>query len=879
MRRVTRYLRTAALAAAAVSLSGSLLAQTPTPTPTATPTPTPTPVPVNVPASISGLAIPDGGRIDASNMVFDADGTIWSGSADSNVLLRISPDETKVRKWTMPKYAAPSHLLKEPDGKIWVTQLGGFKVSRFNPETAELTEWADTARRPTALVKRADGTFWLPETNGSLAGFDPATGTFTYWRSEDTANPILSLSYPFLDVDGAVWCGDFTAGTIVRFAPDGSKAKIWKLPSPYAQPSKIIRGPDGALWISLYNAGQLARFDPATAEMKTFDVGTYALPFDMKVYKDRIVYTEQTSGEVGVFAPGGSVPSSTSTLEAAEVTLTSTTATATPVTTTLTFTDVDVTTSSPLPITGSGFPGVARYPVIGGSAYALHVDEGRKRFLVGGPGEIVQALPPLAASADDHFYPAASSIPGRDGTRWVTQLVGWNRGTADSTGATAPTNVTAFLHPTDWILGLLPTASLGVEAGRLFSDGDPISGRMGGGDVAGALRITANGATTKLSDFYSWIRVARTRADGGTHGFARNSLKAGHGIGEGETGVVLTPPDASAYRVNAGLLVVEKAKGTVSIHSSEGALLAGPFAYDWPAGYQVQASTIFEAFLVPPAAAARITFSVTKGRVLPFGTAIDVVSGDPMDLPFFGPRTGALNQWVLGVERGGGSLGPTSRTDLLLYNPAAADTAVSIGFRTARLASDPAAAPRPSVSFTVPAGRVVTLRDVVKERFGLEGVAGSMDVVSDPPVAVLALVTAEDASGGRHGYGSAAVLGDAGPGDGARGVFIQASDAGWDVMESELQVTNPTDGTAQVTVRAFDAEGVERGTGLSLSVGPKEVLRLPAAFYTVSGNGAALGRLEVVPAAGSPPVFAVLVRQDKKSGDADAIVPYVVPSS
>ena len=184
------------------------------------------------------------------------------------------------------------------------------------------------------------------------------------------------------------------------------------------------------------------------------------------------------------------------------------------------------------------------------------------------------------------------------------------------------------------------------------------------------------------------------------------------------------------------------------------------------------------------------------------------------------------------------------------------------------------------MTLTVPAGKVVTLTDVVKETFGLEGVAGSMDISSDPPVFAFARVTAEDAGGGRHGYGLPALLGDSAPAPGSRGVFIQAADAGWDVMESELQVTNPTDAPATVTVRAFDAAGGRgRNSPSPLTVGPKEVVRVPSAFYTVAGFGTPIGRLEVVPAEGSQPVFATLIRQDKKTGDADAVVPYVVPSS
>lgn len=813
-------------------------------------------------------------------MILEADGTIWTASANENVLARISADEKKVKRWAMPRDAAPSHLLKETDGTLWVAQLGGFKVSRFDPSTARLTEWADAARRPTAFVKGANGTLWLPETNGTLTNFDPATGVFVYWRSTDAEKPISSLTYPFLDADGSIWSADFLRGNLLRYAPDGAKVTQWALPDAFSQPSKIIRGPDGAIWISLYSASQLARFDPATAELKTFNVGLFVLPFDMKIYQGRIAYTEQQAGEVGVFDPRARVPAETKTLEATEISLTSTSATVTPVSSTLVATELDVNAGSPKTIEGTGAVGLARYPAIEGAAYALVVDETRKRFLVGGPGQITEVLPPLPVTVDDQIFPAAASIGGRNGSRWATQTVAWNRGTADTAGATVDATVNVRLLPTDWIVGLSPTTTLTVGPGKIVSQDDPIGTDMGGTDTAGALRYTTGATATKFADFYSWIRVYRTREDGGTYGFARNFVKGGQGIGTGETGILLTPHDAGRQRTNAGMLVVEAGTGTVSIVDASGALVGGPFAYNWPAGYQAQASTIFDAFGIPPSPSARVVFSVTSGRVLPFGTAIDSVSGDPVDLPFYGPKNTAQFQWVVGAERGGGPLGPSSRTDLQLFNGAATDSTVTIGFRTARLASDVApVAPSASVSLVVPSGKVVTLTDVVKTSFGLEGVAGSMDISSDPPVFAFARVTAEDAGGGRHGYGSPALLGDAAPAAGSRGVFIQASDAGWDVMESELQVTNPTDSPATVAVRAFDAQGIAAGTPLSLTISPKEVVRIPSAFYTVAGFGAPVGRLEVVPAEGSQPVFATLIRRDKKTGDADAVVPYVVPSS
>ena len=126
---------------------------------------------------------------------------------------------------------------------------------------------------------------------------------------------------------------------------------------------------------------------------------------------------------------------------------------------------------------------------------------------------------------------------------------------------------------------------------------------MGGTDTAGALRFTTGATATKFADFYSWIRVYRTREDGGTYGFARNFVKGGQGIGTGETGFLLTPPrrrEASAQ--TPGSSSSRRRRGRSRSSTPPERSSRGPFAYDWPAGYQVQASTIFDAFGIPPLA-------------------------------------------------------------------------------------------------------------------------------------------------------------------------------------------------------------------------------------------------------------------------------------
>ena len=161
--------------------------------------------------------------------------------------------------------------------------------------------------------------------------------------------------------------------------------------------------------------------------------------------------------------------------------------------TTLVSTELDVTRVSPAAVPGPALPGLARYPAVGGAAYAVAIDETRKRFLVGGPGGIVEVLPPLPATVDDHFYPAAASIAGKGGTRWATQVVAWNRGTADTTGATVDATVDRAAPPDR--LDRRPLARgrpSPSEPGKLVSQADPIADEMGGPDTSGALRFTTS---------------------------------------------------------------------------------------------------------------------------------------------------------------------------------------------------------------------------------------------------------------------------------------------------------------------------------------------------------------------------------------------------
>jgi len=343
-----------------------------------------------------------------------------------------------------------------------------------------------------------------------------------------------------------------------------------------------------------------------------------------------------------------------------------------------------------------------------------------------------------------------------------------------------------------------------------------------------------------------------------------NPFKPARAVGAGDTGYLFTPPDTT-HRTNAGFTTVDAAEGTVSIIGANGTTLASR-DFKWPGGTHMQYSPLFSSFGIDPVPSARFVVNVTSGTVLPFGTSIDPVTSDPIGLEFAKFSEAVTLQWIPAVFRGAGPLGNASRTDLQLYNPGSVSATVQLAFRSASPGGT-----LPSAQVTVPAGKVVSLTDPLGSLLGLTTATGTLDVLSDQPVSVFARVHGSDPSGGTFGYGLSGKLPAAAVPGGSRGVFLADTDSGWDVIQTDLLLANISDIATTVTLNLTGADGKSAGTS-DYALAPKEVRYVAAPWYSISGYGTAFGRLDVVPS-GTAYVFATLLRQDRKTGDTDAILP------
>jgi hypothetical protein len=180
-----------------------------------------------------------------------------------------------------------------------------------------------------------------------------------------------------------------------------------------------------------------------------------------------------------------------------------------------------------------------------------------------------------------------------------------------------------------------------------------------------------------------------------------------------------------------------------------------------------------------------------------------------------------------------------------------------------------------SGTLTVPAGTTLAVDDALGTIGVAAGAFGTLEVASDQPLFAAARVTAAALGGGRFGFGLAGRPLEDALAPPSTGLFLSATDNGWDVFRSDLFVYNPGSAPASATLRLTDAWGSSVGTR-SITVGPGESRVLTSAWFSISGYGTDFGRIDVVPDASSPPLIVTLLRQDQKTLDTDAIVPLVI---
>jgi streptogramin lyase len=126
------------------------------------------------PMENGGSTIPYGLRVGG-------DGTVWMTQLLGNRLVRFDPQTESFTIYDLPTpHSGPRRLDVDSEGRVWIPEFANDRLALFSPETGTFIEHVFPTRDALPYVARVDdrrGVVWLGTAGGDLVGrFDTATG-------------------------------------------------------------------------------------------------------------------------------------------------------------------------------------------------------------------------------------------------------------------------------------------------------------------------------------------------------------------------------------------------------------------------------------------------------------------------------------------------------------------------------------------------------------------------------------------------------------------------------------------------------------------------------------------------------------------------------
>ena len=166
----------------------------------------------------------------------------------------------------------PYEIRTGPDGSIWMSELQGNRIVRFDPATGngEAFELPTAVSGPRRLDVDPRGVVWIPAYGaGTLIRFDPAAPPAR--RFEEIAMPIRDAAPYIARVHprtGVVWIGTGTADAVFAYHPRTRRFDYYPLPSRGANIRHLAFDPRSAdVWLAYgespgKNTARIARLRP-----------------------------------------------------------------------------------------------------------------------------------------------------------------------------------------------------------------------------------------------------------------------------------------------------------------------------------------------------------------------------------------------------------------------------------------------------------------------------------------------------------------------------------------------------------------------------------------------------------------------------------------
>jgi len=213
---------------------------------------------------------------DLGRITTAPNGDMWAVETEANALIRIKPTGA-ITEWNFPNDVGTSpsdpcyddstlpgctHTddpeLKDldvaNDGMVWVIMDSGWKIGRFNPANAQLTEGSlGSSPYGDAVRIGPDGKtpwFTMSFDYDAIGYVNVATNTIVQPANAPECDGTLGRG-----VDGHMWCTTFDS--LIRVGTDGNSGLGAPLPSDATYPNSVAPGPNGAVWVGRDDQGSM----------------------------------------------------------------------------------------------------------------------------------------------------------------------------------------------------------------------------------------------------------------------------------------------------------------------------------------------------------------------------------------------------------------------------------------------------------------------------------------------------------------------------------------------------------------------------------------------------------------------------------------------
>jgi streptogramin lyase len=264
----------------------------------------------------------------------DGQGNLWFDvNPGRRSLGKVEPATGRVTVYPTPETMAPlgGAVTVDVDGKGMVWASAQFGVLRFDPQTAQFTEFKSTQPRRSygtggtygAAGDRDGNGYWAQMAFDTIGKADPVTGKVTeivlpenrkirdfltpqeveaYGKVTDisTGNPYPWAQGPRrMNTDknaDILWTGNSWGSSLARIDTKTNEVKIVPFPNEANQPYHLHVDSQHNVWGNLWTNDQLFKYNPATNQFTFF-------PFPVRGTEDRHIFVDERSGQVKITTP------------------------------------------------------------------------------------------------------------------------------------------------------------------------------------------------------------------------------------------------------------------------------------------------------------------------------------------------------------------------------------------------------------------------------------------------------------------------------------------------------------------------------------------------------------------------------------------------